>query len=114
MRKVNVFGIPMEVGSNEELTELARTSEQVTYYACTRVKDQPDSAVPIALAKRRLRTPCELCRTIVWYDPKSFIPFSTVVCMQCLFEKAEAEHDGSLELRASQEYLHEIARPHDQ
>lgn len=108
MKKMTVFGIPMEVGSTEELTEAARTNPGPTYYAVSRVDDLPEDLLPLFLRKRNLRTPCEQCRAICWYDPKNFIPFTTVICMQCLAAKSEAGQQ--IDVTAKMAQINEIRR----
>lgn len=108
MKKMNVFGIPMDVGSVEELTEAARTTKGPAYYVCTRVVDLPEETLPLYLRNRNLRTPCEVCREICWYDPKNFITFTTVICMQCLLAKSQS--GATFDLTAAMARINEIRR----
>ncbi len=105
MREDNVFGLPVTVGSRDEIIQAAQDSDGPKYYACMRVEDMSIFTMPPAHRKRVLRTPCENCGKIVWYDPKMFVPFSTVVCMPCLDVIGEGQEMRSY---AQEEQVKEI------
>lgn len=83
MKKVNVFGMPIDVVSDDDVIHLAGKE---VLHLCIRVADSvPGDAWP-ALAARRIIRKCHLCKHDIWYDPlsipKGLVPVS--VCFQCL------------------------------
>jgi hypothetical protein len=84
VKKMNVFGIPdMNVGSRDELAETAESAEGNAFYLVFRVADTITHGYPPELLARMMRTPCEKCHHICYYDPKHFVPHTTIVCSHC-------------------------------
>lgn len=84
MRKMNVFGLTVNVGDRDEVAEHLAAEDEPTKYVVMRVADMPESTMSLSWRKRMLRTPCERCRAICWYDPANMIPGVEVVCLPCV------------------------------
>jgi hypothetical protein len=89
LREVNVFGLTMTTGTNEELEAEAEAEGKRVYHVVLRVADEKVPPYP-ALAERRFKTLCTDCRQICWIDPVSLvIPTALVVCTQCMLVRVE-------------------------
>lgn len=85
MKEENVFGLPMNVGSRDEvLADLATAGDRPTMLAVMRCADQPSFEVHPTVRARNKITQCDQCREMCWYDPKYAIPGLKVRCMHCL------------------------------
>lgn len=101
-----MFGLPMQVGSRDELVEMACGSDEPAYYMVTRCADLPEEVIPLSVRLRNLRTPCEQCGEICWYDSKNFIPFTIVTCSVCMAGKPDVEQ---MQRYAGTDQVREIA-----
>lgn len=91
MKQVDVFGLPVHVGTPEEI-EAAAGDRPI--HLVNRVADMVAEPYP-ALAARRFKTPCADCRELCWLDPKSLAePSALVVCFHCLPNHLGDEKDG--------------------
>ena len=89
MRKENIFGLPVNVGTDAELREEARKNHEAgeqTLYIVPQVVDSIGLPVSPALAARRRHTSCTRCREICWLDPLSYVApeYLTIICLRCL------------------------------
>lgn len=88
MREENIFGIPMNVGTEAELREEARKvheAGELNVYLVVQVTDSIHTRPWPALAARRRHTSCSQCREICWLDPLSYVApeYMTIICTRC-------------------------------
>ena len=90
MEQVNAFGLPLTVGSVEELRDEARKAYEETGkrmpYLVVRVADSRHQDHWPTLRARRTVTPCTKCQELCWLDPKSYIApeYVVITCTRCL------------------------------
>ncbi len=86
-----MFGLPVHVGTPEELEALAGEG---SIHLVVRVADMVAEPYP-ALAARRFKAPCADCRELCWLDPKSLVtPSALIVCFRCLPNHLRDEQEG--------------------
>lgn len=85
MKEENVFGLPMKVGSRDEVLEaMATADDRPAIYGVSRCTDLRAVDIPEPFRSRNITTPCDNCREICWYDPKYAIPGLRVLCTYCI------------------------------
>lgn len=94
MKKINFLGFPINVMDDKAIQDAADSKGQHQYLVM-RVADTDPDAGSFDLRKRRLRTPCEGCQEICWFDPKSFDSLRgmtlTILCSHCVLAKVKEE-----------------------
>jgi hypothetical protein len=90
---INVFGIPMNVMSEEEIAAQAATGEPVIYMVM-RVTDM-DFRGALELQSRVFTMNCEKCAAQCWVDPAAYNPLRAmnliITCNRCMMAKARRE-----------------------
>jgi hypothetical protein len=110
VRKENVFGLPVTVGTPDELRELVGDNEAM--HMMIRCTDAAGDRPYPALDARRRRMPCEGCREICWYDPDSIVdPTATFLCPQCVIARGGEISEALASGRMVDEVQREFRRP---
>jgi hypothetical protein len=82
--------MPFNVPSRQQIEEQAAKGG-VHSYVMARVADTNLADGSAGLRARRRRVPCEVCREICWYDPKSVEQFSLMtlewICTHCMVKR---------------------------
>ncbi len=110
MEKRKLFGLPLNVGTDDEVRDELDDGDGPKYYMVMRVEDCNQALLPPALRRRNLRTPCEECGSLCVYDPLT-MPASAsirIVCTQCLL--ALQKRLGTPQLLATRRQVNEIER----
>lgn len=85
VKKMVVRGVEVNVVGDDETARIARQTDGVVLHVCIRVADMHEKPYP-ALAARRRRILCEMCREPIWFDPLS-VPKGLIAisrCIQCM------------------------------
>ena len=83
IKKTNVFGLPINVGTNAEIAAALEADGGEALYVCERCIDTPLSAYPPSIRATTGRNICERCKALVWYDTTNLIAGVTIVCTHC-------------------------------
>lgn len=92
--KVNFLGVEFEVVNYDTL--MAQTNGTGAHtLMVTRVVDCDDRLIYPALAARRFKIRCHVCREVCWIDPMSSPApgLARIVCVQCLLEELEKRNE---------------------
>lgn len=84
----------VDVVDDEEVNRARRAGEK-QIYVLSRVIDTDPTDFSARLRARQLRTPCEDCREICWYDPKGYqvvaILAPEMICSRCIIGRIRRE-----------------------
>ncbi len=91
MNNENVFGLPVNVGTPEEVDAAMDSSDRPHFIVVMRCEDQPADTLPAEQRARNRRTLCEVCSAVCWYDAVQYRHHkATFICIPCHAEKLKA------------------------
>jgi len=80
----NIFGIGVTVQTRAAaLASMTEAGGEPWVYGVVRCVDRPIHTIPEPLRSRNIRTPCDNCHELCWYDPVHAIPGLRVLCSHC-------------------------------
>jgi hypothetical protein len=82
--KENIFGIDVTVQTRAAaMASMSEAGGEPWIYGVIRCAERPAWTIPEPLRSRNIRTPCDGCRELCWYDPVHAIPGLRVLCNHC-------------------------------
>lgn len=95
MKETNVFGIPANIPSAEDIEEM-RQQGGSRIYMVKRVADMDFTDAPPALRKRVFTARCDVCMEMCYVDPLAYNPFRelnlVLTCTRCVAKRRGIAH----------------------